>query len=948
MACCQGSAFFNLLSKFSAIRHRHDQLFESQAFPLAPDREAIGAWVAPDRSRIGRGLDLDSQYRTHSLSGRPIRRSAGPPAAPILVRWCHSLTPAALEDVDRAVLTAFESGADATVGDVTAAGGDIPPATTGQKEASSHRLATMLERTLPAGGDLSAAVALGLAVAERRHREAPERSCLATTLWPEIVARTDELYLAAEGGVAHFDRVLRAFCVSVNVDPDAKMGGGKALAVATMKGPVRLHQKACDEYGALVGGGELPEAYVEDLVRARLTLTKGGAFLKIATALQNGYRTEAGGVMLHLELVRALNRFSQLDPTHFRRIVFSCCLNIAHPNGTRTKLLCELEMHHLLLLQYHEVSDARAYYLSFGSHLRFNYEAHLKADLDFVLERRMALFDEVGKTPVLLSMLILVLGTHGTRSEDVRLPADLFELYLFAMNAAVARHFSEEEREPALAMLRAIATANHLVQRRTFTLQDVGEALAATPSLLALWGRLLTEGAVPLVKVLALGDQTGEFQFKHLSFQEALFVQAAMRGDAAAFWSSDAVAARVLGTPFFTNALRIGKGHLGGSLAQLRPCWDFSQHPLSERGWAALQELLLGAVGLVSLTLPLTRKAGLRLHASDDAAALFDGSASTLFSVRSIFSSALPSTLCRAFRGARVHATVSWARPLSDQGSPTFTQTFWEHCTLHAQREQPAANAPPVHTEGVWGASPLKQSARGSAEDEWTRLMAGPDAATTILSPETHRAGDSVPPPERMLLEASTPVTIGGLAGRSELNGQSGHVIRFDHARGRYAVQLTGEAVMVKADNLTLAQDGSVSSATAGGSARASFPLPLAWFTQDTAASSLTVGVALRSQSASITVDEGSIVTFDKADDTAPLLGGLRLLREAAKLDEALCARLLEPFDGAVGGPSTLGSAAASAGVTRWDALARHAGAASLVDDLVRQVRAGNTPNALR
>ena len=34
-------------------------------------------------------------------------------------------------------------------------------------------------------------------------------------------------------------------------------------------------------------------------------------------------------------------------------------------------------------------------------------------------------------------MLILVLGAHGSRSEDVILPADIYELYVFAMDAAM-------------------------------------------------------------------------------------------------------------------------------------------------------------------------------------------------------------------------------------------------------------------------------------------------------------------------------------------------------------------------------------------------------------------------------------------------------------------------------------------------------------------------------
>ena len=75
--------------------------------------------------------------------------------------------------------------------------------------------------------------------------------------------------------------------------------------------------------------------------------------------------------------------------------------------------------------------------------------------------------------------------------------------------------------ELATEMLRAIAVANHLAQRRTFSLDDARGALRGMAAHLRLWEELLASGAIPLVKVLALGDQSGEFQFKHLSFQEA-------------------------------------------------------------------------------------------------------------------------------------------------------------------------------------------------------------------------------------------------------------------------------------------------------------------------------------------------------------------------------------------------------------------------------------------
>ena len=120
---------------------------------------------------------------------------------------------------------------------------------------------------------------------------------------------------------------------------------------------------------------------------------------------------------------------------------------------------------------------------------------------------------------MLLSMLILVLGEQ--RRGALALPADIHSLYGAAIRAAVRRHVGDARLELATEMLRAIAVANHLAQRRTFSLDDARGALRRMDAHLRLWEELLASGAIPLVKVLALGDQSGEFQFKHLSFQEA-------------------------------------------------------------------------------------------------------------------------------------------------------------------------------------------------------------------------------------------------------------------------------------------------------------------------------------------------------------------------------------------------------------------------------------------
>jgi hypothetical protein len=110
------------------------------------------------------------------------------------------------------------------------------------------------------------------------------------------------------------------------------------------------------------------------------------------------------------------------------------------------------------------------------------------------------------------------------------------------------------------------------------------------------------------------------------------------------FWDSDKVAAEKLNSAFYRNTFTIGSGNLGNKLAWQRHTWDFSQHVLGNRGWLALQNLLPGAVNLVSLTLALNPKEG---------GAKFEleaGGGDT----RSVFSTLLPGTLAHSFRSGRV------------------------------------------------------------------------------------------------------------------------------------------------------------------------------------------------------------------------------------------------------------------------------------------------------
>jgi hypothetical protein len=187
------------------------------------------------------------------------------------------------------------------------------------------------------------------------------------------------------------------------------------------------------------------------------------------------------------------------------------------------------------------------------------------------------------------------------------LPSDLFELYSAAVKLSVHDDVAE-------AALRTVAGANQLEgRRREFTSDDVHAAL--TGEELARWNALLAghdeqQPQLPLVKVLEndkalAGHATGLFQFKHLTFQEALAAQAVCDGDARLPWDGAEMTAEALEDPFRQNVLRIGGGRLGTVLSRHCSEWQLNQklRGLKEEGWGAFLPLLHGNETLISLEL---------------------------------------------------------------------------------------------------------------------------------------------------------------------------------------------------------------------------------------------------------------------------------------------------------------------------------------------------------
>ena len=177
-----------------------------------------------------------------------------------------------------------------------------------------------------------------------------------------------------------------------------------------------------------------------------------------------------------------------------------------------------------------------------------------------MVETRLTLFEEVARVPVLLSLLLVVLGDALRR-----FPESVPQLYEFAVQAATQR----AKLANAPTVLRRLGVENMQRRRRAFT----GAELTAN-------GGPSDGGGLPLLKVLAEGataDQT-EYQFVHLTIQEALYGLALRSNDVAGAWATDEEAVAFLNDPFMRNTLALDGAGIGRHFAQLRPAWEFQRN----------------------------------------------------------------------------------------------------------------------------------------------------------------------------------------------------------------------------------------------------------------------------------------------------------------------------------------------------------------------------------
>eukprot|EP00439_Symbiodinium_sp_Y106_P027014 s1986_g3.t1 len=550
----QKNEFFENLLKFAEIRKEHDRIYFNEAFADPKDRGFMEHKLAAvNRFKKDDG-SWDESKLQKCLSGEVVgaQELGAEPQATYLQNASDYFS----EDLFRELDARLE------------------------KNAPAKEVESFVKETFPATEDFPP----GPSLARKLYELAEKKAMSTTSLWPQVVSVTDQLLAAAEYFKPIFEETVNALCQHVQdklTEKAAKdrLEGKDApeesteyeLILGPLKDPVRVHEKAVDDYADRFKE-HLAEANVVDVIRARLVCSSGKQMKTFLEMIAIGFPYEVDGKAVKLELARVKNKFSSKDsdPSRFRNVLLNLelsCGQISH--------FVELQVHHQLILGYNETSHAHDFYDYFRRELRNTYGQDMEHNLNFMLEQRMQLFKEISEVPVLLTVMTMALLNSS------QMPGNLLELYERGLRNMLLGSLKEEQAGDAEVaaiweMMQKVAVENHFRQKRIFTQHDVDDALSTSPELHRRWLTCVENGEVPFVKVLSDGEGA-EFQFRHLSFQEALVARCLASRDgkeedappteeaqtvAQRFVRHQGSLAQFINTPFYLNMLRTGAGQL--------------------------------------------------------------------------------------------------------------------------------------------------------------------------------------------------------------------------------------------------------------------------------------------------------------------------------------------------------------------------------------------------
>ena len=308
----KGNEFFDHLMAFSKIRKQHDILYRQEFTTHKPSQGAgemtdlayVESLRKPDLFKLQDGPlkgKFDPAMRQKGLGGDIVKINEGEPKSEYITKRSRSALFSG-EGLDR-----LDAAKDAKGVELLAASAD-------EKE------------------DASLAMKLWLLVQKlRKDTPAGAEPPSAATLWPLIAARTDSMLANGEFCMTAFREVAMALLSAAGLGEDA-------LNLGPLKDPVRIYEKAIDDYAKRFDDGELPEACVADVIRCRIVCDAGSKFRTVLSLLGgggekvdgekvDGFSCEVDGDQATLRLIRCKNKFRDTDPTHFRSMNYSSNYN---------------------------------------------------------------------------------------------------------------------------------------------------------------------------------------------------------------------------------------------------------------------------------------------------------------------------------------------------------------------------------------------------------------------------------------------------------------------------------------------------------------------------------------------------------------------------------------------------------------------------------------------
>ena len=541
----ESNAFYENLRELSKIRKDFDELYANKVCPTQDARKAIEEYKMPmpdafrneDGTRNPEARQRKRDPNDSSKMAQPpafICQSNVDPSAPRsqhLQSCCAFFVPEVLSRITEGL-----EGIDTTKGTteaqlitlMAALPHDSVDALRGECQAAGYEINS---RTLhdfrekDSVKNLKLGVKLGALVLKwrRLRNDAEQQSKLAlflraqwsegheltaASLWSLIVRRTDEIYVASED-------LYKPYCEALGM---LTRGLSFELAPGAMKDPIRIHEKALDDYLTDFDDFDdpsrvIPEACVTDVLRCRaIGEDVSTDILALQQRLARPMKfTLADGSEATFTLMRSKNRFERknLSPTHFR-----CILNNLQFSWQGRESVVELQLHHRRIIDKSNQVKDHQYYAFFRALLQDRYEK----EIDHMLDKTIVTFEQVSQTPVLLAMLVVALRVDGNEVADV--PRDSRALYASAMRKSVQQRIGANAAAASVVTgaLHKVACRNHSRGMTELT-QSSGDSsevrmFSAVHEVLdeveyREWQRLageVVEGGVPLVKTLEVTD----------------------------------------------------------------------------------------------------------------------------------------------------------------------------------------------------------------------------------------------------------------------------------------------------------------------------------------------------------------------------------------------------------------------------------------------------------